>query len=370
MIKSKILFTGFYGRKNTGDDAFIEVSSWGARHYWNSHNNIFLAKKENLPITLNKIVGYPISIPRSYNLQNNLLIRNTDYLISAGGSTLHSQMLRSNIKSLAASLKAEKKKIKIGAIGVSIGPFKTIQDEKSIFEYLKQLDFLAVRDQASYDIVSNLELPYQPINAFDLAALLPIIYSDNNHTTAKDRRKTIGISVCPFESISDKKNIAYEDRRNNMLCELLQSIDKQDNIHFKFLIINGNKRIGDLELTHKIINQSKIRSYEIIPYQKETRLMWNEIKNCDFIISTRLHAAIFACFAGVPFMLNEYHRKCGDFLESVGYSDSYRLYNSEYSIQEKSKKILEMLNSKNYIHPTKKDLAFSKAKLNFTNVNI
>ncbi|MDY0271262.1 MAG: polysaccharide pyruvyl transferase family protein [Advenella sp.] len=370
MFKTEILFTGFYGQKNTGDDAFIEVSSWGADRYWKKNENIFLSKKENLPLVQTNIKGYPLTLPKSYHIQNKLLLDNTQYLISAGGSTLHSKMTEKNIKAMAVKHKKNGKKIKIGGIGVSIGPFKTNDDEKAIFNYLKNLDFLAVRDQASYDIVSQLDLPYKPINAFDLAALLPKVYSTNTHITQKKEKKIIGISVCPFESISDPKNIANEIKRNKMLCQLLQAIDNEENIHFKFFIINGHKKIGDYSLTKNIIHLSKLNSFEIIPYQKETRLMWNEIKSCNFIISTRLHAAIFACFADIPFMLNEYHRKCEDFLETIGYEESYRLYNSEYSIKEKSQIILEILNNKNYIIPHAKDLAIKNAELNFTKIKI
>ena len=39
IIKMKIVYEGFYGYKNAGDDAFIEVSSWGAEKYWNCKNH-------------------------------------------------------------------------------------------------------------------------------------------------------------------------------------------------------------------------------------------------------------------------------------------------------------------------------------------
>lgn len=33
-FRSDILFTGYYGQMNTGDDAFVQVASWGASKYW------------------------------------------------------------------------------------------------------------------------------------------------------------------------------------------------------------------------------------------------------------------------------------------------------------------------------------------------
>src|SRR5690606_4524052 len=149
---------------------------WGAEKIWNKDNVRFLAKENNLPETVIRSRAYPFKIPKTYQLQMNYLLRHTDYLISAGGSTIHSKMLDANPKLKAVNLKKLGKKIKIGGIGVSVGPFKSVQDEKAVEEYLKSIDFLAVRDLASYEYVSNLKLPYQPIRAFDLAALLPEIY--------------------------------------------------------------------------------------------------------------------------------------------------------------------------------------------------
>ena len=38
----KITYEGFYGFKNAGDDAFVEVSSWGAQKFWSCTNNVFI----------------------------------------------------------------------------------------------------------------------------------------------------------------------------------------------------------------------------------------------------------------------------------------------------------------------------------------
>lgn len=374
MFKSDILFAGYYGQKNTGDDAFVEVSAWGAEKYWGINNIKYLAKSQNLPITQSESVkGYPLTIPRGYRYQESILLRKTKYLISAGGSTIHSKMAASNIKNKAAMLKNKHpEKIKIGGIGISIGPFKTLEDERTIAEYLKTLDFLAVRDQASFDFASSLQLPYKPINAFDLAALLPEIYSSKkiNEDVTLYEKKVVGISVCPYESISDRENIAKEESRKKMLVALLKELEKQADIRFKFLVINGNERNGDLELTQEIIALSELKDVQIIPYQKRTESMWDEIISCDFVISTRLHAAIFACFSGVPFMLNEYHRKCGDFLETVGYDNNYRLYNSKYDIHSKALQIIDVINMSTPQMATRINEMKEKALLNFTGVSL
>lgn len=371
IFSSEILFTGYYGHFNTGDDAFIEVASWGAEKYWKKEKSIFLAEKERLPKTLNNVDGYPFSISKSRRLQNRLLLKSTKYLISAGGSTIHREIKPGNIKHLAMRMKSKGSHLKVGAIGVSVGPFHTIKDEVSTINYLKGLDFLAVRDEESYSFVSNLDLPYQPINAFDLAALLPSIYTDDAVNITRGERKVVGVSVCPYESIVNKSNVGNELKRNKDLVNLLRHLEKNENIHFKFIVFNGSLKVGDLKLTKETIKKLSPKSYEIVNYNRSTHHMWRTVASCDFIIATRLHAAIFACFSDTPFMLNEYHRKCGDFLSNIGYDERYRLYNSEYDYTEKSQIICEILNNPNlYRKPMFKNEMKSRSLLNFTEVDI
>lgn len=293
------------------------------------------------------------------------------YLILASGSTIHTELETNNIKYFAVESRNKGSKIKIGGIGVSIGPFKTLRDEKATIEYLKNIDFLAVRDQESFDFASSLDLPYETVNAFDLAALLPEIYGINKPRSSSSTKKVIGISVCPYESITNTSKIGNEHKRNTKMVELLKILDREENIHFKFFVINGNARVGDQKLTKETIAKVLPQSYEIIPYKKNTRIVWDEIATCDFLISTRLHAAVFACFSSTPFMLNEYHRKCSDFLENIKYEEKYRMFDSEYEPREKAKSIIEILNDKStYNYPTKTDEMKKRSELNFISIGI
>src|SRR5690606_23901279 len=280
MFKTDILFTGYYGHQNTGDDAFVVVASWGAKKFWSKDNNRFLARTSRLPKTIIPNKGYPFEMKRTYGLQSKILLNNTDAFVYAGGSTIHSELKSNNIRWSAIQKKIRGEKLKFGGIGVSIGPFKSVKDEKAIQSYLKQMDFLAVRDQASFDYLSSIDLPYQPVNAFDLAALLPEIY---NYTTLEEisaEKRIIGISVCPYESIQQGLDMKNEVKRNKMLVDLLKEIDRHGNIHFRFYIINGHDRIGDRNLTLETIAKVVPKSYDVIEYSPSTQSIWKSIADC------------------------------------------------------------------------------------------
>ncbi len=371
MIHTDITFTGFYGQLNTGDDAFVEVASWGASHFWQKKNNRFLAIGSRLPDTIAPSAGYPLTIPKTYDFQKKIILNNTDYLVSAGGSTIHSRLSDSNPKQIALNLKQKGKKIKVGAIGVSVGPFASSDDERAVKEYLKAIDFIALRDKSSYDYVSSLDnLSYNPVLAFDLAALLPDIYLENNNIKIDKEKKIVGISVCPVESIQKNGNTDNEKRRIQKITELIKELSKE-NISFKFFIINGNDKIGDMEITRKVISAADLTDYEIVDYKKETKQMWQHIESCDFVLSVRLHAGIFACFAGVPFMLVEYHKKCSDFLTDVGYDDQARVFDADFTLHHTKSKIMSWLeNKQNYRVPLHHHEMIQKARKNFTDIDL
>jgi polysaccharide pyruvyl transferase WcaK-like protein len=369
MFKTNILFNGYYGKLNAGDDAFVEVASWMAKKYWSKSNIRFLAKKQSLPLTKIPVKGYPLSLPKTYATQEKLLIKNTDYFISAGGSTFHSELKLHYPEMIALkNNQTSKSKIKLGAIGISLGPFKNIKAEKNITNYVKNLDFLTVRDKMSYDIANSMQLPYKPIESFDLAALLPEIYHYQN---VKTNNKTIGISVCNYERYvnGDLKN---EARRNEKLIQLIKQLNAFEKLNFKFFIINGNPVNGDRELTLRVIHSCNLKdNYEIIDYSRRTQTLWESIAACNVMISTRLHGAIFACFAKTPFILIEYHRKCSDFLNDISYDGEMRIGDAHFDTQKLSSKILDIVNEPAlYNSPGKADLMIEKARLNFTTINL
>ena len=157
IFESEILFNGYYGQMNSGDDAFVEVTSWAAKNIWKTEKFRYLAKKENLPETIEKIYGYPFSLPKSYVIQNKLLIHQSKVLVSAGGSTFHNIIRKGTIKDFALQRKLKDSRFKIGGIGVSVGPFSSVEAEQNVVKYLQNLDFLTLRDRRSHDFVKTLD---------------------------------------------------------------------------------------------------------------------------------------------------------------------------------------------------------------------
>ncbi|MGI9527376.1 MAG: polysaccharide pyruvyl transferase family protein [Weeksellaceae bacterium] len=363
---SQVLFNGFYGFKNTGDDAFVEIASWGNQNFWNNEKLPYVAGSD-LPITL-----IPYKTVHSHNA-NKFVQKlgvfdkalHSDYFITAGGSFFSEIRPMGNIV-FAQQAQRLNKKLKHGAIGVSIGPFKNGKEEKKVQEYLKSLNFLTLRDNLSYEYANSLELNCKPINAFDLAALLPICYSDINSPMKQNDKNVIGVSICNYERYhgGDLKN---EEKRNKFLKQVLTALAKNEKNYFKFYIFNDNQQIGDHQITAEMTSLLPTGQFEIVPYSEVTRTTWQDIKSCDFMFSVRLHASVFACYANIPFMLIEYHRKCADFLEDVGYDTNLRVFDGIRDPNEVVRDIENILNGA-YRYPINVNQTIERAKLNFNEV--
>lgn len=361
----KIVYSGFYGFKNSGDDAFLEVCAWGSKVILNSNKTYFLGS--DLPILQNESKSLTKPKFKGHDrLQGFINLLDANYFISAGGSTFSGYKSYS-FKGIAEIVKKKfNKQLKTGAIGVSIGPFSSLADEKNVAEYLKRLNFLIVRDRRSYDFISSLNLPYKPIEAFDLAALLPEVYKGQPILPKVQDKKIIGVSLCKFESVSNIANISNENRRNDEIKKIILDLNNtNESVVFRFFIFNGHPVIGDREVTLNFISKLELYNYEIIEYQNSVKKTWDYIGQCDFMIATRLHAAIFSAYNKVPFILIEYHQKCTDFLIDIGQDNSFLVGDAYFDYQKISYNISQVLNGINSFSLKNLERTINMAHKNF-----
>ncbi len=359
MKKKKILFSGYYGFDNLGDDMFGLVSVWGAKKYWSNNNTALLsgkgAKSENIDISFVLPSEQKYKINRI--LKSYLEVLKTNFLILSGGSILSARLNPFSPRGFMYLL-SKVKLLKVGAIGVSVGPFKSEDDYEYIKSVLKNFKFLVLRDKMSYNISCGMDLPYTPILAADLAFMLPRIKGISLSKNKNNIKKIIGISLCHYERYVGR-NIDNEKRREDTIYTVLNELKKDKNIMFRFFVINGNRLTGDLELTQSMIKQLSLetKQYELISYSSHTLEVFDLIDACDLMYSTRLHGAIFAAAANVPSLLVEYHQKCTDYLDDIGIDQEWRIGDMQVSPTEVAIKIKKLLKgSQNSFYPNRQEM--------------
>lgn len=370
MSNKKILFAGYYGYKNLGDDMFGLVSIWGAKEYWKNQNTYLLSSQG--PVSKDININYVLSTKKYFRgqllLQNYFEMIKSSYIVLSGGSILHSKASLMSSRGFAYLL-SKINLVKMGAIGVSLGPFKNELDYRFIESVLQNFKFLVLRDRASYAIACSMELPYKPILGSDLAFLLPKI--ENLSNIQSSTQKIIGISLCHYEGYIGG-NIQNEKRREDAIYRVLNDLKEDNTIKFRFFVINGNVKTGDLDFSKMMIDKLSLgeEQYEFIDYKPDTIEAYKLIASCDLMYSIRLHGAIFAATANVPALLVEYHQKCIDYLDDIGVEAKWRIGDMDISVKDVTntiKKLLEIPPSNFY---PKRDKLIYRAERNFTNEKI
>ncbi|BCY01818.1 polysaccharide pyruvyl transferase family protein [Stutzerimonas stutzeri] len=327
--KKFYLFTGYYGFDNFGDDLFpLSCHCWLASS-GDSEAVILSPPIPNVPARF--IV--PRKLAKIYKsgglIGKALRLFFTVYgafrfknVVLAGGSTIASG---SSLLMRKAQFWLSKLNIcRLYAIGVSVGPFEDDVDRRFAKKFIDQLRFLAVRDVQSQEQCIALGVSVIPALHNDLAGALPL-QRIVAQPTLKQNRRVLGISICPYESVK-KMDEYIENARNTALFEGVARFCSSYGYAASIIVLNSNENIGDLSLSRAL--ESYLRRMGVdcfISNYEGPCLSLSRIGECNLFISVRLHGAISAYLLGVPFLLVEYHRKCSDFLDNIGFSIKYRI---------------------------------------------
>ncbi|UXH79499.1 polysaccharide pyruvyl transferase family protein [Roseateles amylovorans] len=321
------LFNGYYGYRNTGDDVFCVVADWGSRKYWGARDLAFVATE--LPVLsqpAHAIIPTARRYPGQQTVSRTLSGMGARHMVYFGGSTLHSpQELWVNLLRQTLVQKVGRKSI--AAAGVSVGPFKSAEGEREIRKLISEMSYIAVRDRASFDIVKAMNVETPVIQSFDPALLMLDVMADSPPPALPQRatgRPVIGVSVCNVERYHGG-DVGKEQRRVASVKATVKAL-AAEGFALRFFVFNGHAASGDEAVTDEVI--ASLDGYphvEKLPYCDDPKVVYAELSRCDAIFGVRLHACILAYTAGVPFILVEYHRKCGDFLDEIGYTAEGRV---------------------------------------------
>ncbi|MBL3654834.1 polysaccharide pyruvyl transferase family protein [Fulvivirga sediminis] len=362
-----VTFLGYYGQFNTGDDAFCVVSDWGARKFWNESNVKFAGS--DLPIGyFGKTVKSTLFTTHQFKGQHHVESLFQPFIgknvIYAGGSVFHREIDRFTREGIFSNYR-KLGLLNLSAIGVSIGPFKNSRDRNSIRNYLSKFSFIALRDERSYEEVIDMNLSTTAVKAFDLAALLPSMYSIQPKQTSQP---VLGVSACYYERYTCGDTKKEKARIDKLMGSIELVVKRIPNIRLKIFCFNAHPVFGDNEITDSLVAffSDKNVDVERIEYNSSPESIWNEIQKCDAVLSTRLHSGIFSCFAEVPFIQIEYHYKCTDFLKDVGYDSRYTIGDFDISESEVALRIERIIVDKKSPSIKFMESCKDRALLNFT----
>jgi polysaccharide pyruvyl transferase WcaK-like protein len=253
----------------------------------------------------------------------------------------------------------------VAAVGVSVGPFVSVASERRLVEVLRRIPYVAVRDRASAEALRATGYPGTLTVAADLAGLLPEALGEDPGTprVSRNQRPRLGVTLLGVDYEAGEAEVM---RRERALIDGVRMLAEKEPIDVTIFVFNTHPQHGDIEASHRLrlalTDRCAVR--EVTERDGVARI-WQEMKECDLGLHMRLHGAIFAYMAGVPFALFPYQRKCDDFLDEIGQPCSLRLDLSQSDANNVFEALASMLDAADSPSVTRDQYA-DRARLNFT----
>ena len=312
MKETQVFIYGYYGWRNTGDDAMVYVLLQElSRLYPNASFAVLSRTAVLVPPPAKAKVRFiklnPLSVLHE-------LSRSSTFIIGGGTHIYDYGITRRNLWILLrlwlTLLLAKAFGNRIYLLGNGIGPLSTRWGKALARLICRLADHITVRDTASYAALENLGLAGRTSPAFDFSALLEPEPATSSGTSPKDRR-ILGISVTPaFEIYQNNKE------KDSLFVDLIsqgisQEFSRKSPWEVWLFTFKGESRLDDFTITRMLRERLKPLKYtRLVPYNPDPRQMLAQVGLCDAFIGMRYHACLFAYLDNVPLLIIDYHPKC------------------------------------------------------------
>lgn len=337
-IMKKVFLAGYYGMQNSGDDALLAAAAWGVRNFLAPER--ILVNVATLPAIPAAEMSPVFRPDERFALENRLrgyaACLRSQSVVYGGGSLFHSSAgIRSNVNQLRLAGRGPHY-----AVGVGLGPFKSLADERACAELLRRLEFVGVRDRESLEIARALAPALRSEKTFDLAPLI-LRASPGGSATAPAGRRGIGISLCDYERFSGGDRVREEQRRLKVIAAL-KRLDPEEAGELVFIDFNGHPEYGDHALHREIMaalaGRFRVRQ---LPYSPDPWEVLREIGSLRAVVAMRLHAAVFGFLSGTPTVILSYHPKCRGWADDIGLPGRFVLDSAAFEPEELAARIGE-----------------------------
>lgn len=307
--KDEILISGYYGFKNSGDDALLEAIIDDIKRHKESPNITVLSA--NPKETAKR---YRVNAINRFNVIDLFRhMKNAGMLISGGGTLIQdTTSTKSLLYYLAVIRLAVHRGVKVMLYSNGIGPLRNEVNIVRAKKALNRVDVITLRDPESKCELDRLGIsepkimvtadPVFGIEDFNKIEGQKILKSFNVPTDKK-------ILVVSARKTRDT-NVAFE----SVLAKMCDYTADKYNCNVVFVPMQINK---DEQISRSIAGRMKSKSYVI-----DTRLSVSEIISvmaaADVCIGMRLHSLIYSAIGNVPVIGISYDPKIKGFMDYMG----------------------------------------------------
>jgi polysaccharide pyruvyl transferase WcaK-like protein len=346
-MKKNVALIGWNGMKNVGDDAMTFVIVDRLSKVRNFKKLLLLS--DNDPSALQFVNTFKDQLQVKFPFLYKMLIRIPiiggfyyrwvlsvyiilfyDLVIIGGGTLYHSKGLNAFFVNLIKIKKLFRKSVDLVSIGVSIGPFKDVESADLFLQIKNGFDFIAVRDNRSYEYCLSISNSKECIYAPDIALALPTI-----KPIYVEKKREIGIILRQGHITSDIQNL--------ILKTIKGTLDKYPDLRIVFHCFceldnkDENDYLGYLDLK-KEIPSVYLERVDVNRYNSNPDHFYNSLGSSIINLCMRLHGSIISYSMNTPFIMLSYHQKCTDFFNDMNIDRGYLIDN--YSNLDK---VLELI---------------------------
>jgi len=312
--------TGYYGMQNTGDDVLLYTTRWASHHLLGATRS----KVGSAGLIRCKEFGDVQAMPESRFRGHQRFLHyinafQSEKVIFGGGSVLHS----SNDIEFKRHLIKLSGRNSSRAVGVGIGPFESLEAEKSCAKFLNECGFTGVRDPASLEIAQTIAPNARVKLTFDLA---PLMLCHQTKRLIEIERNGIMFNFCqqaidPFGNVH-KNN---EQNRIDMAVAAIEQTWEQTQEQIFLLDFNNHSQFGDFFIHQQIMSRvSSNVPMTHIAYDPNPFKVLQRIAAFKATVSMRLHSAILSFMANTPALSINYHEKCRSWCKQIGVPEEYQ----------------------------------------------
>lgn len=302
----EILISGYYGFKNSGDDALLKAIIADIKRHKESPNIVVLSASPSETMEYYKVKA----ISRLNPVKVLSHMKKADMLISGGGTLIQDRTSTKSLWYYITVIKlALRKKLKVMLYSNGIGPLEKKKNIRVTQRTLDRVDLITLRDEVSYKTLRsigvtnpNVKVTADPALDLDIADEKrgrEILKSEG----APEGAKLLGVSVRRWQSL----DADFEDT----IARVCDYAYEKYGYHTVFLPMQPSR---DMAILQNIKRRMKNKS-SIIKKRYNVEDMLSIMKCFDLCIGMRLHTLIYAAINAVPLIGLVYDPKISSFME-------------------------------------------------------
>ncbi|RZU46843.1 polysaccharide pyruvyl transferase WcaK-like protein [Fluviicoccus keumensis] len=311
---------GYHGRRNLGDDLFLRL---GCRFLkGRGVKDVFVAGDyRHVPPMLEGLTLHAFEnrawFARVVWLQIFIYALRSRVVLFCAGSIFTIQPFFMAYV-LMLFVKILRPKVRLIAIGVSIGPIRSSFDARWCGRLLGLFDEIVVRDAESANVIREIS----PNVLFKVANDLALTFDPVQNDFKKKKTTKIGVSL--NANVVGRRNGAAVDE---VIIEALSDLKtRNEGLEVGLLVVCSDDHDGDLSVADDLqirLSQKGLRSSLVVYNGKNLDDYISGLRGFDAILTSRMHTGILAMMVGVPVMQVIYAVKISEFFMACDLGEDY-----------------------------------------------